>query len=185
MRVDSRIELAPNRIRREQRMDDGVHQLAGKTLNAPQHTLMWDNDRAGMIKIRHTLPKTSSRALSPLLSFIRRKRVIREDIDEDTLLQTCVSGLAGLKERSILVHFCEHAGQALGVIRRMYRVTLDKRLQGELEESIVIPSEHTDIYVVIPRDEAAMTQRAENRAGINEPLKIMLITKRRKRFENL
>ena len=73
------------------------------------------------------------------------------------------------KFRTRLAHLCEVPRERFVVLERLQLVAVGQTVLGEIHEAIVVLTQHPDVYIVIPRNESAVTRRPEKRSRVHKP----------------
>ena len=69
----------------------------------------------------------------------------------------------------VLHTFCEVPRERFVVLERLQLVAVGQTVLGEIHEAIVVLTQHPDVYIVIPRNESAVTRRPEKRSRVHKP----------------
>ena len=102
-----RIELTENARGRANGAHDIVRDTTNATLNRAKHTGMWHHDMLGVVQIQHALPRHATPALALRRLCICAHGVIREYINENTLLKPRLFGFVRDKTRACQHNLCE------------------------------------------------------------------------------
>ena len=141
---------------------------AREALGGTQGTTMGHIDSLGVVEIRDALPRSAFLELRFRDGLLVAEVIIGEYVDENTLMQPGLDGLGGVELRALLHHLREHS-RIVRCLAGYEQIAGFAQLPGgDIEEPLVIGSQHSDVHVIVPGNEAAVAHGAQRAPAVEE-----------------